>query len=160
MRRTIRAVPLLIPPILLLITLAWWARAYFPRDFRCAADSGSMLLIFTEGYWERRINATGYTSSWGGIWAEGQKHAQRSWSVAGLAYASGPGTPNNPASRYAMIAIPFAYPAGLLAAASAWSMVAIMRRRRIGPNSCGKCGYDLTGNTSGTCPECGTAVKT
>jgi len=24
---------------------------------------------------------------------------------------------------------------------------------------CGKCGYDLTGNTSGTCPECGTPSK-
>jgi hypothetical protein len=24
------------------------------------------------------------------------------------------------------------------------------------PNSCHHCGYDLTGNVSGTCPECGT----
>jgi hypothetical protein len=28
-------------------------------------------------------------------------------------------------------------------------------RRRIPPHCCQKCGYDLTGNTSGTCPECG-----
>jgi hypothetical protein len=26
------------------------------------------------------------------------------------------------------------------------------------PGHCVTCGYDLTGNTSGTCPECGTAV--
>ncbi len=26
------------------------------------------------------------------------------------------------------------------------------------PGSCQKCGYDLTGNVSGVCPECGTGV--
>ena len=31
------------------------------------------------------------------------------------------------------------------------------RRRRAG-GFCTRCGYDLTGNVSGTCPECGTAV--
>ena len=30
-------------------------------------------------------------------------------------------------------------------------------RRRIPPGHCQKCGYNLTGNTSGKCPECGTA---
>jgi hypothetical protein len=30
------------------------------------------------------------------------------------------------------------------------------RRRHIAPNHCRKCGYDLTGNQSGKCPECGT----
>ena len=30
-------------------------------------------------------------------------------------------------------------------------------RRRIPPGHCRKCGYDLTGNVSGRCPECGTA---
>jgi hypothetical protein len=29
------------------------------------------------------------------------------------------------------------------------------RRRRIPPGHCRKCGYDLTGNVSGICPECG-----
>jgi len=31
-------------------------------------------------------------------------------------------------------------------------------RRRIPPGHCRKCGYNLTGNVSGVCPECGTAV--
>lgn len=30
-------------------------------------------------------------------------------------------------------------------------------RRRIPPGHC-RCGYDLTGNVSGRCPECGTAI--
>jgi hypothetical protein len=31
-------------------------------------------------------------------------------------------------------------------------------RRRPGPNHCQQCGYNLTGNLSGTCPECGMPV--
>jgi len=34
-------------------------------------------------------------------------------------------------------------------------------KSRVTPNgACGKCGYDLTGNTSGVCPECGERIKT
>ena len=32
------------------------------------------------------------------------------------------------------------------------------RRRRAGGNACRGCGYDLTGNASGVCPECGSDV--
>ena len=32
-------------------------------------------------------------------------------------------------------------------------------RRRAGPSRCRACGYDLTGNVSGRCPECGAAMK-
>ncbi len=32
------------------------------------------------------------------------------------------------------------------------------RRRRIPPGHCQSCGYNLTGNTSGICPECGTPI--
>jgi hypothetical protein len=31
-------------------------------------------------------------------------------------------------------------------------------RPGIPPGHCRKCGYNLTGNTSGRCPECGTSV--
>lgn len=31
----------------------------------------------------------------------------------------------------------------------------LLDRRRIAPHCCQACGYDLTGNASGTCPECG-----
>ena len=33
------------------------------------------------------------------------------------------------------------------------------RDRRIPPGHCQHCGYSLTGNTSGVCPECGTAIS-
>ena len=35
----------------------------------------------------------------------------------------------------------------------------VLLRRRRGPGLCPTCGYDLTGNTSGVCSECGTAVE-
>jgi hypothetical protein len=43
--------------------------------------------------------------------------------------------------------LPTAIVGGLLAAASSWP-------KRRPPGTC-RCGYDLTGNVSGTCPECG-----
>lgn len=30
-----------------------------------------------------------------------------------------------------------------------------IKRRRFGAGQCGRCGYDMTGNISGVCPECG-----
>lgn len=36
----------------------------------------------------------------------------------------------------------------------------VYRRRRPPPGCCAKCGYDVTGNVSGTCPECGAPGET
>ena len=36
--------------------------------------------------------------------------------------------------------------------------IARLRRRGFGENRCSRCGYDLTGNISGVCPECGTTI--
>jgi hypothetical protein len=32
------------------------------------------------------------------------------------------------------------------------------KKKKPGPGVCGKCSYDLTGNETGTCPECGTVL--
>ena len=34
-----------------------------------------------------------------------------------------------------------------------------LRRHRYPPGHCQSCGYDLTGNVSGVCPECGTEIE-
>jgi hypothetical protein len=33
-----------------------------------------------------------------------------------------------------------------------------LRRTRLPVNACRNCGYDLTGNVTGVCPECGQAL--
>ncbi len=33
------------------------------------------------------------------------------------------------------------------------------RRRYVAPGLCRKCRYDLTGNVSGRCPECGAEIR-
>ena len=40
-----------------------------------------------------------------------------------------------------------------------WAIRAVRRRRRSRRHLCRSCGYDLTGNVSGVCPECGISVK-
>ena len=40
-----------------------------------------------------------------------------------------------------------------------WFRDHLARRRRLRTGLCRSCGYDLTGNTSGVCPECGEVIK-
>ena len=35
---------------------------------------------------------------------------------------------------------------------------AFLKARRVRPGICSICGYNLTANTSGVCPECGTKI--
>ncbi len=52
--------------------------------------------------------------------------------------------------------LPLWIPLTLLAALTAWGWLPI---RPYPPGRCMRCGYDLTGNTTGRCPECGSAPK-
>jgi hypothetical protein len=75
-------------------------------------------------------------------------------------------TPTNPALfgsgpvlPLVSINVPLIWPTLLTAVPPlAWLVLHLRRRRRLGTNLCIKCGYNLTGNVSGVCPECGTAV--
>ena len=59
-------------------------------------------------------------------------------------------------SAWVPIAVTAALPAAWLLLFLARRLLLPMRRERLG--LCRSCGYDLTGNTSGTCPECGKPV--
>jgi len=47
----------------------------------------------------------------------------------------------------------------LLIAAGIPLIVLIAKLRQVPPGHCRKCRYDLTGNVSGVCPECGTEIR-
>jgi hypothetical protein len=49
---------------------------------------------------------------------------------------------------------------GMLILAALPTAIVWCRDRRPPKGHCCKCGYNLTGNTSGTCPECGELVET
>lgn len=53
--------------------------------------------------------------------------------------------------------IPLWIPFLLIGGSTAWSYWRD-RRRRFGSGRCLNCGYDLTGNVSGRCPECGSTI--
>ena len=57
-------------------------------------------------------------------------------------------------SAFHHIDVPLVLPFLLLGAPTAWLFY---RDRRRVPGACATCGYDLVGNTTGVCPECGRA---
>ena len=59
---------------------------------------------------------------------------------------------------YELIVLFWSLEVVLLAIPLLWSWRKITRRWLAQPGHC-RCGYNLTGNTSGICPECGTAVR-
>ena len=63
-------------------------------------------------------------------------------------------TPGGRGRRHVLI--PFWIPFAL--GTAGW-LVLRRRWRRHPPGHCTKCGYDLTANVSGVCPECGTKVE-
>ena len=58
--------------------------------------------------------------------------------------------------RVTLITVPLWLP--FVAVAIATAILFYRDRRKNAPGFCGQCGYDLTGNTSGRCPECGTPI--
>lgn len=106
---------------------------------------------------EPRI-ATGYT---GGPWYD----PSRTREDDGLALIPGTSRVQGGAawmrSRQWRTAYPSIFWLALVLPASAATLRGLdeyRRRRAAGRQGCRSCGYDLTGNVSGVCPECGTAV--
>lgn len=82
--------------------------------------------------------------------------------AAGAAFASLGGGPNwtdllRLVAMAAMFTVPAALPIGLVVGFCR-SCGAKDHARRVA-GACGNCGYNLTGNVSGVCPECGAAIS-
>ena len=63
-------------------------------------------------------------------------------------------------TAFRFVGIPLLPPALLLFAATLLVWWRWWRKREFKPGTCSHCGYDLTGNASGICPECGNPVPT
>jgi hypothetical protein len=80
-----------------------------------------------------------------------------------LAWAGRPGINRASAAMpFAAVRVPWWMVVLLFAALPLWRGASSFRRdrrrrRRAVRNCCPECGYDLTANVSGVCPECGTA---
>jgi hypothetical protein len=85
----------------------------------------------------------------------------RAWERYGLRYASAGG--GTRMVRQRLLVVPAWPVCAALAtpplAVGAGRLVARIRRSRLRPGHCPACGYDLTGNVSGVCPECGAAAS-
>ncbi len=88
-----------------------------------------------EGGW----SVTGYTGGW-----------SRSY-LPGFVLRLSPGSAGE-----TRVTIPLWMP--FLAIGIPTAAMFFLDRRRIPPNHCRNCGYNLTGNVSGVCPECGCRI--
>src|SRR5262249_12042127 len=73
------------------------------------------------------------------------------WGLRGLTFER---TPGGNVPIYVIIPLYIPISLSLVPAIILWRR----DQRRIRPGHC-RCGYDLTGNVSGACPECGTGCK-
>ncbi len=80
----------------------------------------------------------------------------RDYGILGFRYSSGLDLGS---SRFTAIAVPYWFLILTLAIAPIyWWRKKRMQLKRVG--KCPSCGYDLTGNESGVCPECGKTIGT
>ena len=107
-------------------------------NFFQAIDDRIDELFFKQSAW--RHKPLGRTSIWPlGFKFQGPESSQTRWRIW---------------NRY-MFQIPDWFLAVTFAILPAIWLFKWNKRRKFGPNACPSCGYDLTGNETGKCPECG-----
>jgi hypothetical protein len=158
--------------MLLVGVVAVWMRSYLPQDVWLRCIEGRLMVVACNG--DKDVaSCFSPDRSGGGDQSRAFYRALRSGSPVRPMNPTPPPPPavvhrflgieaaavtffggSPPAYRVAVI--PLAYLAAPLAVLpAAWVARRVRRRgyRRCG--RCGHCGYDLTGNVSGVCPECG-----
>ena len=123
------------------LATAWWTVGYSWRSQHVVSLRGGRFM------W---VNAKGVGS---GAFARRERYPRLDWDLAmNLSSITAP-----PYIHAPIIHLPLWIP---LVASCAATLVWCHRVRPIPFGHCQRCGYDLTGNVSGTCPECGVEVST
>jgi len=90
---------------------------------------------------------------WGFTLVGGSEYASRSFALAPIGARV-------TSQTYRVVGVPIWLLAVVMAGVWVGQLRVVMSRgRRTKPGCCTTCGYDLTGNVSGVCPECGGEVK-
>ena len=150
--------------LLSMVTAARWVRSYEAINYIARHDQRSRIGISIENgkLWlainnERIVNFTSAEWDWGyALQADGTS-PRRLPSVLGIGWQHGY-FPRHPGESFFEMSIPLAYVVAVTALLPAWWLWKRTRQPIHQRILCGHCGYDLTGNTSGVCPECGTPV--
>jgi hypothetical protein len=141
------------------------------RAYRYASRAGLLICVLLAIAWvtslfywvylvyARPTSATYWGLTGGGIgcwnmegFFEVDEHGEFSWEVERIHLGIGWRPFTGTYATFLPLWIPFVLVA--LATLFFWR-----RSRRFPPGHCGRCGYDLTGNVSGVCPECGQPVR-
>lgn len=87
--------------------------------------------------------------------------SSRRWKQLGFSFLTQPYTGRKPPHSFWKLEIPLWCPMALFVPYPAIAFIRgpLRRWRRRRKGLCLACGYDLTGNMSGVCPECGTQIK-
>jgi hypothetical protein len=168
-RRRLFAIVATLSFLLCLSTVAVWIRSYYVYDgipmsqwhsIGVDSDVGSGELHWTA---DEVPNTAGpsyhYSIKDDPSLQSGFDFTDSAWHVIGFSYRS-VDTPLRGGSimKSRGLTVPYWFLAGCTAVMPAIWMIARVRNRGRTLNGCAACSYNLTGNTSGICPECGTPV--
>lgn len=154
--------------------VALWARSYWVSHAVLYANRGgeygvqslSGMVVFASTDWAHArptLRWDRYDGSFPAVWDSPPSIANRlgfghRFRSVAVPPDSAPNPP--PAVRQRMLFVPFWFIAVLFACPSAyWLRLRRRRRWRQRQGRCYHCGYDLQGNASGVCPECGRRVS-
>jgi predicted RNA-binding Zn-ribbon protein involved in translation (DUF1610 family) len=151
-----------------------WARSYFRSDWLCytrvarqptlirsddlelLSGEGNAWVAFTRAQFrpeEEHRSDEGWAFESDAPEDAAERVEHRAW---GFGYEAISFRPDPPSYRQWGVAFPLWLAAALFAAAPATTLVRRFRRRRAAAaGRCTACGYELTANISGLCPECG-----
>jgi len=169
MRHKFRHVLLVLSLMLCLVSIALWIRSAFATDevdFPCGPFHAHLSLFPAIISTEIKTGKNPWGPEWGYFRINPIAPLRVVWSQSFMGFEYQPtlatvydGVHTGVVSRGVLFWVPLYAPILVFGSFPAWLIIRNSRRkRRRCATGCKTCRYDLTGNMSGVCPECGTAI--